>query len=90
VVKAWSDDEVALRWWRLFPQRRYQGFSRLIGRPPWLLARRDVGFSRTRCSAETWLDFVKNFHQRFRNAAGLLPSQHSFRMKLRKSSSLAS
>ena len=22
VVSAWSDDEVALRWWRLFPQRR--------------------------------------------------------------------
>ena len=22
VVKSWSDDEVALRWWRLFPQRR--------------------------------------------------------------------
>ena len=22
VVKTWSDDEVALRWWRLFPQRR--------------------------------------------------------------------
>jgi hypothetical protein len=22
VVKAWSDEEVALRWWRLFPQRR--------------------------------------------------------------------
>ncbi len=22
IVKAWSDDEVALRWWRLFPQRR--------------------------------------------------------------------
>ena len=24
VVKTWSDDEVALRWWRLFPQRRDQ------------------------------------------------------------------
>lgn len=22
IVKAWSDDEIALRWWRLFPQRR--------------------------------------------------------------------
>ena len=22
IVKGWSDDEVALRWWRLFPQRR--------------------------------------------------------------------
>ena len=22
VVAEWSDDEVALRWWRLFPQRR--------------------------------------------------------------------
>ncbi len=22
IVKAWSDDEAALRWWRLFPQRR--------------------------------------------------------------------
>ena len=22
LVKSWSDEEVALRWWRLFPQRR--------------------------------------------------------------------
>jgi REP element-mobilizing transposase RayT len=27
VVKAWSDDEVALRWWRLFPQRRLADHS---------------------------------------------------------------
>ena len=27
VVKTWSDDEVALRWWRLFPQRRDQDGS---------------------------------------------------------------
>ncbi len=26
-VKAWSDDEVALRWWRLFPQRRNEDYS---------------------------------------------------------------
>jgi hypothetical protein len=42
------------------------------------------------CSAETWLDYVTNFHQRFRHAAGLAPSQQSFRLKLRSSSSLAS
>ena len=42
------------------------------------------------CSAETWLDFVKNFRKRFRNAAGLAPSQQSFRQKLRSASSLAS
>ncbi len=24
LVRAWSDDEVALRWWRLFPQRRFE------------------------------------------------------------------
>jgi hypothetical protein len=27
VVKAWSDDEVALRWWRVFPQRRLADHS---------------------------------------------------------------
>jgi REP element-mobilizing transposase RayT len=27
VVKMWSDDEVALRWWRLFPQRRNEDGS---------------------------------------------------------------
>ena len=27
VVKTWSDDEVALRWWRLFPQRRNEDGS---------------------------------------------------------------
>ena len=27
VVKAWSDDEVALRWWRLYPQRRSEDGS---------------------------------------------------------------
>jgi REP element-mobilizing transposase RayT len=27
LVSAWSDDEVALRWWRLFPQRRNEDFS---------------------------------------------------------------
>jgi len=27
VVKAWSDGEVALRWWRLFPQRRDEDYS---------------------------------------------------------------
>jgi hypothetical protein len=41
------------------------------------------------CSAETWLDYVTNFHQRFRHAAGLALSQQSFRLKLRSSSSLA-
>lgn len=27
IVKEWSDDEVALRWWNLFPQRRRQDKS---------------------------------------------------------------
>src|SRR6185503_2435130 len=43
---------------------------------------------RLNCSAETWLDYVKNFRKRFRNAAGLAASQHSFRLK-RNNSSLA-
>jgi len=32
------------------------------------------------CSAETWLDFVKNFRKRFRNEAGLPQSGQSFRV----------
>ena len=27
VVEGWTDDEVALRWWRLFPQRRNEDHS---------------------------------------------------------------
>ncbi len=27
VVKTWSDDEVALRWWRMLPQRRNEDGS---------------------------------------------------------------
>ena len=45
---------------------------------------------RLQCNAETWLDYVKNFHKRFRNTAGLAQSQQSFRLKLKSSSSLAS
>jgi REP element-mobilizing transposase RayT len=33
---------------------------------------------RLKCDAETWLDFVKNFHRRFRTAAGLPRSRQSF------------
>jgi hypothetical protein len=29
IVKAWSDDEVALRWWRLFPQRRNENGNQM-------------------------------------------------------------
>ena len=38
---------------------------------------------RLQCDAETWLDFVKNFRQRFRNEAGLAPSRQSYRQLLR-------
>jgi hypothetical protein len=44
---------------------------------------------RLQCSGETWLDFVENFRQRFRRAAGLAPAQLSFRLKLRRSTPLA-
>ena len=39
--------------------------------------------TRLKCDAATWLDFVKNFHLRFRREAGLLPSRQSFRSQLR-------
>jgi hypothetical protein len=39
--------------------------------------------TRLQCDAATWLDFVKNFHLRFRREAGLLPSRQSFRSQLR-------
>ena len=38
---------------------------------------------RLQCDAETWLDFAKNFRQRFRNEAGLAPSRQSYRQLLR-------
>ena len=37
------------------------------------------------CSAETWVDFVKNFRKRFRNEAGLAPSRQAFRTTRRES-----
>jgi hypothetical protein len=40
---------------------------------------------RLQCSAETWLDFVNNFLQRFRNAAGLAASRHAYRNRTRSS-----
>ena len=39
---------------------------------------------RLECSAETWLDFVKNFRRRFRNAAGHVDSRRSFRALRRR------
>ena len=36
------------------------------------------------CSAESWLDLVKNFRKRFRNEAGFLPSIRAFRSKHRE------
>jgi hypothetical protein len=38
---------------------------------------------RLECSAEIWLDFVKHFHLRFRNEAGLASSRQSYRERLR-------
>lgn len=40
---------------------------------------------RLELSAESWLDFVKNFRKRFRNEAGLPSSRHSFRTSRRQS-----
>ena len=37
------------------------------------------------CSAETWVDFVKNFRKRFRNEAGLPQSRQTFRSTRRES-----
>ncbi|MFO1001880.1 MAG: hypothetical protein U0936_16215 [Planctomycetaceae bacterium] len=37
------------------------------------------------CSAETWIDIVKNFRKRFRSEAGLAPSRHAFRATRRES-----
>ena len=37
------------------------------------------------CSAETWVDFVKNFRKRFRNEAGLTESRRAFRITRRES-----
>ena len=37
------------------------------------------------CSAETWVDFVKNFRKRFRNEAGLALSRQAFRTTRRES-----
>ena len=44
---------------------------------------------RLECSAETWVDFVKNFRKRFRNEAGLTQSRHAFRTARRESRSAA-
>lgn len=44
---------------------------------------------RLQCPAETWLDYVVNFRERFRHAAGLPLSQQAFREKLKRASSLA-
>ena len=40
---------------------------------------------RLECSAETWLDFVKNFRRRFRNEAGLPRNRTLFRTSRRQS-----
>lgn len=37
------------------------------------------------CSAETWVDFVRNFRKRFRNEAGLASSRQAFRTTRRES-----
>jgi len=37
------------------------------------------------CSAETGINFVRNFRKRFRNEAGLAPSRHAFRTTRRES-----
>ena len=42
---------------------------------------------RLECSAETWMDFVKNFRKRFRNEAGLSKSRQDFRTTRRESRS---
>jgi len=44
---------------------------------------------RLECSAETWLDFVKNFRNRFRNEAGLPQNRQLYR-KSRRSAQAAS
>jgi REP element-mobilizing transposase RayT len=40
------------------------------------------------CSAETWVDFVRNFRKRFRGEAGLAPSRQAFRTTRRESRAL--
>ena len=42
---------------------------------------------RLECSAETWVDFVKNFRKRFRNEAGLPKTRQTFRTTRRASRS---
>ena len=42
---------------------------------------------RLECSAETWVDFVKNFRKRFRNEAGLPKTRQTFRTTRGKSRS---
>ena len=39
---------------------------------------------RLECSAETWVDIVKNFRKRFRNEAGQPGTRHSFRTTRRQ------
>jgi len=38
---------------------------------------------RLECSAETWLDFVQNFRQRFRSEASLASSRQAYRNRRR-------
>ena len=42
---------------------------------------------RLECSAEKWVDFVKNFRKRFRNEAGLPKTRQTFRTTRRASRS---
>ena len=44
---------------------------------------------RLECSAETWLDFVRNFRKRFRGEAGLLRNRQLYRTHRRQSRSAA-
>ena len=44
---------------------------------------------RLECSAETWLDFVRNFRKRFRNEAGLPQHRQYFRLTRRQARSAA-
>jgi hypothetical protein len=37
------------------------------------------------CNAESWVDFVRNFHKRFRSGAGLAQSRQAFRSARRES-----
>lgn len=64
VVTPWSDDEIAVPWWNLFPQRRLNDGS---AAEPTEFELNQIRFD---CSAESWLDLVKNFRKRYRTEAG--------------------